>query len=242
MKKTTSLKKLLVSMAIVSSAALAVTPATTQAGEVSYNAAVSNMYLWRGINVSNPSPAVFGGIDYAADSGLYIGTWTSSEGAFDNSSELDIYGGYAGSAGDFGFDIGYAAYLYPYANKDMFTYSEDSSGNGSMLGDYIVGLSFKDFSFTAYINAETSDSGNNQYYTLDYSVGKFGLHGGINVNDDSGSEYTEFNVSYAATDSLTFTLSKAQGDGVKAIVGGLGAANADGGENPQLQVTYALPI
>jgi len=241
MKKTNSIKKLLSSMAIVSSAALTFAPATTQAGEVSYNAAVSNMYLWRGINISNPSPAVFGGIDYAADSGLYVGTWTSSEGAFDGSAEVDLYGGFSGSAGDFGYDIGYAAYLYPYASKDMFTFSADSSGNGSMLADYIVGLSFKDLSFTAYINAETGDAGNNKYLTLDYAIGKFGLHGGINMNDNSADEYTEFNVSYAATDSLTFTLSKAQGDGVKSIVGGLGA-NADGGENPVLQVTYALPI
>lgn len=241
MTKLTSLKKIIVAMAVASSAALAVTPATTQAGEVSYNAAVSNMYLWRGINISNPSPAVFGGIDYASDSGFYVGTWTSSEGAFDGSAEVDVYGGFSGSAGDFGYDIGYAAYLYPYANKDMFTFSGDSSGNGSMLGDYIVGLSFKDFSFTAYVDAQTSDAGNNKYLTLDYSIGKFGIHGGINMNDNSGSEYTEFNVSYAATDSLTFTLSKAQGDGVKSIVGGLGA-NADGGENPVVQVTYALPI
>lgn len=229
------------SMAIAGSALATIAPASVQAGELSYNANVSNMYLWRGINISNPSPAVFGGIDYAFDSGFYVGTWTSSEGAFDGSSEVDLYGGYAQTFGDFGVQIGYAAYLYPYANKDMFTFSQDDSGDGSMLGDWIVGLSYMDFSVTGYINAEGSDSGNNMYFTADYSIGKFGLHAGINVNDESDSEYTEFNVSYAATDSLTFVLSKAQGDGVKNIVEGLGA-NGDGGENPQLQIVYALPI
>lgn len=241
MKKAFSLKSLLVSMAVASSAALSVAPATTHAGEVSYNASVSNMYLWRGINISNPSPVVSGGIDYDFGNGFSVGTWTASEGAFDGSSELDLYGSYGMSFGDFGFSVGYAAYLYPYANKDMFTFSQDASGNGSMLGDVIVGLSYGDLSFTAYINAETDDAGNNKYLTLDYPVGKFGLHAGINMNDNSTAEYTEFNVSYAATDALTFTLSKAQGDGVKGIVGGLGA-NPDGGENPQLQVSYALPI
>lgn len=240
MKKTFSVKSLLVSMAIASSAALSVAPATTQAGEVSYNAAVSNMYLWRGINISNPSPVVFGGADYSHESGLYAGTWASSEGGFDNSSEWDLYAGYSPTFGDFGFTVGYVAYLYPYNNKDMF---KQQSKGGGMLSDYVLGASYKDLSLTAYLNTERSDSGNNYYITADYAIGKFGLHAGMNKNDDSAAEYTEFNVSYAATDNLTFTLSKAQGDGVKNIVSGLtGSATGEEGENPQLQVTYAFPI
>lgn len=239
MKTAFKLKSLALSMAVASSALLSVAPATTQAGELSYNASVSNMYLWRGINISNPSPVVSGGADYAFDSGFYVGTWAASEGKFDGSSEWDIYGGYGQSFGDFSVDVGYAAYLYPYADEDMFEFTGDG---GSMLGDVIVGLGYKDLSFTAYINAEGSGSGNNVYYTVDYPIGKFGLHAGINTNDDSDAEYTEFNISYAATDNLTFTLSKAQGDGVKSIVSGLTGGNGKEGENPQLQVTYALPI
>ncbi|PLA75068.1 hypothetical protein CYQ88_02225 [Hydrogenovibrio sp. SC-1] len=221
MKKTNSIKKLLASMAIVSSAALTFAPATTHAGEVSYNAAVSNMYLWRGQNISSPSPAVFGGIDYAADSGFYVGTWTSSEGAA-GSTEFDLYGGFAGGMGDFGYDIGYAAYLYPDVNGKEFVNSD-----ASFLSEYIVGLSFKDLSATFFLyTEEVSD----MYTSIDYSVGKFGLHAGMYKFKASGSDYTDFNVSYAATDSLSFTLSKAQGDGVK------------GAENPMIQVTYALPI
>ncbi|WP_319558527.1 TorF family putative porin [Thiomicrorhabdus sp.] len=237
MKKSFQLKPVLLSMAVAGSVALTATPAAVQAGEISYNAAVSNMYLWRGINISNPSPVVSGGIDYDFGNGFAIGTWASSEGAFDGSSEWDVYGSYGVSLGDFGFSIGYAAYLYPYAGKDMTTFTSDG---GTMLGDWIVGLSYQDLSFTAYIDAETKDHGNNKYYTLDYSIGAFGLHAGYNTNDSSSAEYTEFKVSYAATDNLSFAISKAQGDGAKAIVSGLTGGTGEEAENPQLQVTYSF--
>ncbi len=221
MTKSTSLKKIIVAMAVASSAALAVTPATTQAGEVSYNAAVSNMYLWRGTNLSSPAPVVSGGIDYAADSGFYVGTWTSSEGAA-GSTEFDLYGGFAGGMGDFGYDIGYAAYLYPDVNGSDF-----NRDDASLLTEYIVGLSFKDLSATFYLNTEEVSD---MYTSVDYSFGKFGVHAGMYQFKASGSDYTDFNISYSATDSLSFVLSKAQGDGVV------------GAENPMIQVSYDLPI
>ncbi|MDX1796345.1 MAG: TorF family putative porin, partial [Hydrogenovibrio sp.] len=74
MKKTTQLKSLVMAMAIAGSTVAAIAPATSQA-DVSYNASVSNMYLWRGINISDPSPVVSGGADYSNASGLYLGTW-----------------------------------------------------------------------------------------------------------------------------------------------------------------------
>lgn len=240
MKKIAQLKSLVMAMAVAGSTVAALTPATSQA-DVSYSAGVSNMYLWRGINISNPAPTVSGSIDWSNDM-FYAGTWTSSEGSFDGSSEWDVYGGYTPKVGDFGFTLGYNGYLYPYNAKKMFT---DQSTGGGMLSDYVLGMSYKDLSLTAYLNTERSSSGNNMYITADYSIGKVGLHAGINKNDSSASEYTEFNISYAATDKLTFTLSKAQGDGVKSIVKSLTTAtnkSADGseGENPQLQVSYSF--
>ncbi len=230
MRKSFQFKTLFLSMAVASSVLVSVAPAISYA-DVSYNASVSNMYLWRGINISSPNPVVSGGADVSADSGLYAGVWASSEGYFDNSSETDLYFGYSPTFGDVGLTIGYAAYLYPGASKEMFTSVYDSSGKGSMLSDYVLGASYKDLSLTGYFNTERNDSGNNIYATLDYSIGKFGLHGGVNMNDDSAAEYTEYNVSYAATNNLSFTVSKAQGDGAIAIAG-------DGAENPLVKVTY----
>lgn len=241
MKKTFQLKSLLLSMAVAGAVSVGLVPVAAQA-EVSYNAAVSNMYLWRGINISNPSPAVTAGADYSHESGFYAGTWASSEGYFDNSPEYDLYAGYAPKFGDVGFNIGYVAYLYPSANEEMFTNVYASNGKGSMITEYILGASYKDLKLTGYFNTERDKSGNNTYVTLDYSIGAIGLHAGKNINDDSGSEWTEFNVSYAATDNLTFKLSKAQGDGAKAIYanGGVGDAEGKAAENPQLQVIYAF--
>lgn len=216
------LNTLIGAMTLSTSALLFLMPASANASEVSYNAAVSNMYLWRGVNLSTPSPAVSGGIDYSHDSGLYLGTWTSSEGAVGGSSEFDLYGGYAASFGDFGIDIGYAAYLYPDVNGQKF-----SSDDASLLTEYVLGLSYSDVSATAYLNTkELSD----MYVSLDYAMGKFGLHAGSYQFKATGNNYTDFNISYSATDALTFTVSKAQGDGVK------------GKENPMLQVSYDLPI
>ncbi|WP_024851774.1 TorF family putative porin [Hydrogenovibrio kuenenii] len=240
MKKIAQLKSLVMAMAVAGSTVAALTPATSQA-DVSYSAGVSNMYLWRGINISNPAPTVSGSIDWSNDM-FYAGTWTSSEGKFDGSSEWDLYAGYTPKIGDFGFTLGYNAYLYPYANKDMFKYVKTGT-NGSMLGDYVLGMAYKDLSLTVYLDARGKDSDNNKYITADYSIGKFGLHAGINKNDKSAAEYTEFNVSYAATDKLTFTLSKAQGDGAKAIaktVSANGSGTGAEGENPQLQVSYSF--
>lgn len=235
MKKTLKLKTLVLSLALAGAASVAMVPAAAQAG-VAYNASVSNMYLWRGINISNPSPVVSGGVDYDFGNGFAVGAWTASEGSFDNSSELDLYGSYSFSLGDVDMSVGYNSYLYPYASKAMFKFSSDG---GSMLGDYVLGLGYGDFSATAFINAEGKDSGNNIYTSLDYGLGDFGVHLGVNTNDDAAAEYKDYNVSYAATENLSFVLSVADGDGANAIIAGLGGPT-EAADNPQLQVSYGF--
>ena len=46
--------------------------------EITGNATVTNNYLWRGLTQTSNNAAVQGGIDYAHDSGFYIGTWVSN--------------------------------------------------------------------------------------------------------------------------------------------------------------------
>ncbi len=69
MKKTFSVKSLLVSMAIASSAALSVAPATTQAGVTGNMGAVST-YVFRGLKQTGA--AAQGGLDYESDSGFIL--------------------------------------------------------------------------------------------------------------------------------------------------------------------------
>jgi hypothetical protein len=78
-------------------------------------------YRYRGISQTNNKPAVQGGFDYAHASGVYVGTWASNVswlsdgggGTVSNSLEWDIYGGYKGAVGDFGYDVGPAVLLLP---------------------------------------------------------------------------------------------------------------------------------
>ena len=74
----------------------------------SANVGVTNNYLWRGLTQSINEPAVQGGIDYASDSGFYVGTWASnvsydSDDAY--SYEHDVYFGWGGESGGITYDF-----------------------------------------------------------------------------------------------------------------------------------------
>ena len=75
------------------------------AAEFTGNVAATTNYVWRGVTQIDDGPAVQGGLDYAHDSGFYVGTWASNvdfDGENDPQYELDLYGGYGGEAGNFG--------------------------------------------------------------------------------------------------------------------------------------------
>lgn len=86
------------------------------------NVGVVSDYVFRGISQSQHQPALQAGVDYAHASGLYVGAWGSSiewtdrqdfQVHKDNRVELDLYGGYKGTVGDFGYDVGAIRYFYP---------------------------------------------------------------------------------------------------------------------------------
>lgn len=87
---------------------------------LSGNITLTSDYVFRGVSQTQNGPAIQGGFDYAHASGLYAGTWASNvawvkEGGFkdDSSMEIDLYGGYKGSMGDVGYDVGVIGYFYP---------------------------------------------------------------------------------------------------------------------------------
>ncbi|MEL6447190.1 MAG: TorF family putative porin [Pseudomonadota bacterium] len=86
------------------------------ADDLSANVGISNNYIWRGLTQTENGTAVSGGIDYAADSGFYAGTWVSNVSYAPGdvfSYEHDIYFGYSGEFGDgIGYDFGYLYYNY----------------------------------------------------------------------------------------------------------------------------------
>lgn len=221
------------SVALASAMAMgAMTIPSMASAEVGYNAAVGSMYLWRGQDVSN-GPTISGGIDYSHDSGFYASAWASSginggDTTADSNSgdgyELDLWAGYAGEVGGFGYDISYWDIDYPQTATE--------SGN-----ELIVGLSYEDFSFSYTMN--TDSASDYEYITLGYSYDKFGITYGMS-DTGTGGEYSHIDLSYAATDALTFTLSKASDSSSAAYI-----ADPDGGATPEeilISVSYSLPI
>src|SRR4051812_12774888 len=81
--------------------------------EVSFNAAVTTDYRYRGVSQSRLKPALQGGADYTNNpTGFYLGTWASTikwtkDAGGDGSIEWDIYGGKRGEiAPGVSYDVG----------------------------------------------------------------------------------------------------------------------------------------
>jgi len=87
-----------------------VAPTAQAEGTVSASAAVSNMYLWRGIDLGDGSPAVSGDLKYSIG-GAYAGVWMSS-GDDTLGNEYDYFVGWGTQANDFIFDISLWNYNY----------------------------------------------------------------------------------------------------------------------------------
>lgn len=90
------------------------------AAELSFNAAVTSDYRYRGISQTRLEPALQGGADLVhGASGMYVGAWASSikwteDAGGDGSVELDIYAGKRGELSPgVGYDVGVLTYVYP---------------------------------------------------------------------------------------------------------------------------------
>jgi uncharacterized protein (TIGR02001 family) len=75
-------------------------------------------YNWRGITQTGQDPALQGSIDWALDSGFYVGAWASNVDfgdCCDEDIEVDLYAGFSG--GDVvTWDVGFNYYWYPGAD------------------------------------------------------------------------------------------------------------------------------
>src|SRR5690349_24575363 len=83
--------------------------ATVANAGVSSTWTLTNDYDFRGNSQSAKDPAVQGSVDYASDSGWYVGAWGSNVdfGPADVDLEVDVYTGFAGeSEGGLGYDVG----------------------------------------------------------------------------------------------------------------------------------------
>jgi uncharacterized protein (TIGR02001 family) len=143
------------------------------------NMAIVSDYRFRGISQTFGQPAIQGGIDYSHSSGFYVGNWNSSvsgESYYDGQIEMDFYGGFKKSFGDFGFDVGLLQYYYPGA---------ENAG-------------------TKYDTLEAYLAGSWKWLTLKYSITTTDWFGVKTATTDSkGSSYLELNASYEIAPKLT---------------------------------------
>ncbi len=80
------------------------------------NAGLFSDYRFRGYSQTDYNPAFQGGIDFAHKSGFYLGNWNSNVNStlYNGASlEMDFYGGYKATFGDFGLDVGTHLLLLP---------------------------------------------------------------------------------------------------------------------------------
>jgi uncharacterized protein (TIGR02001 family) len=91
-----------------------------EAPELTFNAAATSDYRYRGISQTRLQPALQGGADYVNGAhGWYIGTWASTikwtkDAGGSGDLELDLYGGKRGQiTADIAYDVGVLTYVYP---------------------------------------------------------------------------------------------------------------------------------
>ncbi len=214
------MKKILVPALIASAiGSLASVPALVQAQEstLSYNVGVVSDYRYRGLSQSRLQPALQGGIDYADKSGFYVGAWGSTikwikdSGADKGNVEVDLYGGYKGTAGGIAYDVGFLR--YEYVNNTLGNETNFVNANtNEVYGALTYGV------FTAkYSHAISNIFGNpnskNSYY-LDLSA-NFDLGNGFTLTPHVGRQMINNAPDYSYND-YSLTVAKDLGNGLTA--------------------------
>ena len=157
---------------VLATAVAAALTSGVAAADLTANAGIFSNYIWRGVTQTDDSAAGQGGIDWGHDSGVYVGTWVSTLGV-GGGNEIDVYAGFAGEAGSFGYDLGVITYQYPIDPSGLNFTELYASGS-------IVGITFG-LAYTVDKASGASDTtGDNDLYLhasydfsasdIDYSV------------------------------------------------------------------------
>lgn len=217
------MKKLSQAIALASVMTAGLTGVSAAQAEVSVAVDLANKYIFRGLDMGTGSPMIAGAVDYAHESGAYVGFWAAS-GDDSLGDEYNLYFGFGGEAGSFSYDINYLAYLYP-QEKDM---SVDD------FGEVTLGLGYDSVSFSASVPVTEDQEGTYVYYTLGAEFDAIGATLGFNDGDeDEGVDnYLHLDLSYAYNDNISFVLSKIVDQG----------SDTDLNDATLFQVNYSLPI
>jgi uncharacterized protein (TIGR02001 family) len=156
------------------------------------NVTLATDYRFRGLTQTLDGPAIQGGFDYSHSSGLYAGNWNSnvSSALYPNANlEMDIYGGYKRSFGDFGLDVGLITYLYPGSRATITNAGQTCTNCKIDNTEGYVGVSWKWLSakyYHAFSDFFSVPKTKNSHY-LDLSA-TYDFGGGWGVNGHIGRQ------------------------------------------------------
>jgi uncharacterized protein (TIGR02001 family) len=136
----------------------------------SANIGFTSDYVWRGWTQNDGDPAISGGLDYEMENGLYVGTWAANVANNGDDVEIDVYAGYANEVGDFGYDVGVIAYMYPGETNWDFT-ELYLNGSYKMIEAGIAS--------TIAADDDAQEGNLYSYVSLSGDVGPFGVSGTV---------------------------------------------------------------
>ncbi len=195
--------------------------ATLAQADVEANIGATSNYVWRGATQTDNGAAIQGGLDWAHDSGLYLGTWASNvDFGAGGETEWDLYGGYSGSFDNFGYDVGLIYYAYPrsqdanfaelaltgtYANYEVginYTIASDVDDTGAGAEAFISG----DVYYHVGASFDLTDN-----FSIGGTIGYYDFEDDGVANTDLSYAHYQVDLNKSAGDfgDFTFSLSKA---------------------------------
>ena len=167
--------------------------------EVSFNAAVTSDYRYRGISQTRLQAALQGGADYTHNpSGLYAGAWASTikwtkDAGGGGDVEIDLYAGKRGEISkDISYDVGVLSYVYPSNGLAV------SANTTEIYGQLSYGPAYAKYSHSVTNLFGFADSKNSGYLDLGANVEMatgltLNLHAGHQqVKNNGASSYTDW--------------------------------------------------
>lgn len=217
--------------AIASLLSLSLLAAGSASAGTTGSVALTSDYLFRGVSQTNEEPAIQGGIEYAADSGFYVGAWGSSISWLSDLSsdaspissdvELDGYLGYRGKFGDskVSYDVGALYYWYPGDYPSGFNSADTGEiyfGISAGLGDTVTLGAKYSYALTdlfGYVDSDGSgylDLSLNWTFTPGWTLN---VHGGNQwIENNEAFEYTDWKLGVTKAFDNGFSIAGAYTD------------------------------
>jgi len=210
--------------------------AATAPAPLTANVTVASEYRYRGLSQSNFQPAIQVGIDYAHESGFYLGNWNSNISWISDENkgtsapiEIDIYGGYKHDWSE-GFiaDIGVLQYYYPtsgYPSSSVNPNTTEIYVAQNFTFGPVTGFAKVSYAVTPLFGTSNSTGSTYSDLTINYDTGVWGLalngHVGYQYLAGSNAAGGSNNSLYSYTD-WKLGVTKDFGDGFSAHVSYIG--------------------